>query len=103
MVNQYTKENVAKVYIYLKDPFVKRLIREEKTTIIMFVGSLGGLLGLFLGFSFISFIEIIYLCLLALASKIGDRNSTTLLARHPRIVVSPSPINALLSKQNTSK
>jgi hypothetical protein len=35
-------------------------VTEEKITEIAFVGSVGGVLGLFMGFSFISAIEIIY-------------------------------------------
>ena len=34
--------------------------RSEKMTIIDFISSLGGLFGLFLGFSLMSFVEIIY-------------------------------------------
>jgi hypothetical protein len=35
-------------------------VTEEKITEIAFVGTVGGILGLFLGFSFISSVEIIY-------------------------------------------
>ena len=60
-VVDYAKENIAKVNIFLKEPFVKRYNREEKITQNAFIGTIGGLLGLFLGFSFISIAEIIYL------------------------------------------
>lgn len=63
-VVQYSRENIAKVNVFLKDPYVKRFVREEKVSVITFVGTVGGLLGLFLGFSFISAVEIVYLCLL---------------------------------------
>ena len=69
-VNHYAKENVAKVNIYLRDPFVKRIVREEKISIITFIGSVGGLLGLFMGFSVVSLFEILYLIALWLISKI---------------------------------
>ena len=36
-------------------------MRREKITVISFIGNVGGLLGLFLGFSFISIIEIFYM------------------------------------------
>ena len=62
----YAKENIAKVNIFLKDPFVKRYIREEKITENTFIGTIGGLLGLFLGFSFISGAEIVYLIALSI-------------------------------------
>ena len=57
----YAKNNIAKVNIFLKDPFVQKYQREEKITEITFVGTIGGILGLFLGFSFISVIEILYM------------------------------------------
>ena len=60
-VVNYAKENIAKVNIFLKEPFVKRYNREEKITTNTFIGTIGGLLGLFTGFSFISVAEIVYL------------------------------------------
>jgi hypothetical protein len=54
LITTYASDNIAKVSIFLRDPYVKRYIREEKITEITFVGTVGGLLGLFLGFSFIS-------------------------------------------------
>ncbi len=51
--------------IYLRDPYVKLYLRREKITVISFIGNVGGLLGLFLGFSFISVVEIFYMFLFA--------------------------------------
>lgn len=62
----YSRENIAKVNIFLKDPYVKRFIREEKISQITFVGTVGGLLGLFIGFSFVSVVEMVYICLLGM-------------------------------------
>ena len=62
-VVDYAKENIAKVNIFLKEPFVNRYKREEKITWNTFIGTTGGLLGLFLGFSFISIAEILYISL----------------------------------------
>ena len=56
----YARDNLAKVSIYIKDPYVSKYITEEKITEIAFVGTVGGVLGLFLGFSFISAVEICY-------------------------------------------
>ena len=56
----YARTNLAKVSIYIKDPYVSKYITEEKITEIAFVGTVGGVLGLFLGFSFISAVEIGY-------------------------------------------
>jgi hypothetical protein len=36
--------------MYIKDPYVSLYVTEEKFTEMSFVGSIGGVLGLFLGF-----------------------------------------------------
>ena len=81
MLTQYARENIAKVHIYLKDPFVKEIIREEKITIIQFIGSVGGLLGLFMGLSFISLVEIFYMLLEWLFNKIKQQVNITNVVR----------------------
>ena len=75
-ITKYARENIAKVYIYLREPFVKEIIREEKITLIQFIGSTGGLLGLFLGFSVVSLIEIFYMIFLWFANKVTQRSSS---------------------------
>jgi hypothetical protein len=45
--------------MYIKDPYVSRYSTQEKITEMTFVGGIGGILGLFLGFSFISAVEIL--------------------------------------------
>ena len=54
----------------MKDPFVEEIIREEKITLIQFIGSVGGLLGLFMGLSFISLVEIFYMLFEWLFNKV---------------------------------
>jgi ABC-type lipoprotein release transport system permease subunit len=50
-------------------------VTEEKITEIAFVGSIGGVLGLFLGFSFISAVEIIFIfCLQPIYRRFGMDN-----------------------------
>ena len=63
---EYSRANIAKVNIFLKDPYVKRYIRGEMISEFNFVGTIGGLLGLFMGFSFLSAVEVVYLCILGL-------------------------------------
>ena len=71
-MTQYAKENIAKVYIYLREPFVKRIIREEKTTYATLIGTTGGLLGLFMGFSVISMVELFYMICLWIIGRINN-------------------------------
>ena len=55
--------------IYLRDPYVSLHVRQEKIAAISFVGNVGGLLGLFLGFSFISAVEVLYVLAFGLEQK----------------------------------
>ena len=87
----YAKENIARVNIFLKDPFVKRYIREEKITENTFIGTIGGLLGLFLGFSFISVAEIVYLIALSIYDTITCKKTSK---------SSSVPLNPKLKKTN---
>jgi len=56
----YAKHNLAVVNIYIKEPVVTRILRDQKIPIISFVANTGGLLGLCMGFSLVSLFEIIY-------------------------------------------
>lgn len=69
-VSRYARENMALVNIYIREPYAAGYVTEEKITEIAFVGNVGGLLGLFLGFSFVSIVEIVYLCACATKKKL---------------------------------
>ena len=57
---RYARQNLIKVNVYIKDPYVAKYVTEEKITEMSFVGGVGGILGIFLGFSFVSSAEIFY-------------------------------------------
>ena len=57
---QYAKKNLAVVNVYIKDPVVTRIMRDQKIPVIAFVANTGGLLGLCMGFSLVSLFEILY-------------------------------------------
>ena len=57
---QYAKQNLAVVNVYIKDPVVTRIMRDQKIPIIAFVANTGGLLGLCMGFSLVSVFEVLY-------------------------------------------
>lgn len=59
-IAEYARRNTVKLVIYVREGYATHFIREEKITVLSLVGSVGGLLGLFLGCSFISLVEIIY-------------------------------------------
>ena len=69
MLYIYAKNNLVMVNIYIKEPVVTRIWRDEKTPIIHFVAYTGGLLGLCMGFSLVSLFEIIYYTLKSLPWK----------------------------------
>ena len=57
---QYGRENVAMVRVMIQSPYVTKIRRDVAMSFLNYVSSTGGLLGLFLGFSFISAIEIFF-------------------------------------------
>ena len=59
----YAQKNFAIVNILIRDPFYTRIIRDEEISLVTFLGDTGGLLGLFMGVSLISFFEVFYFCL----------------------------------------
>jgi hypothetical protein len=58
----YAKRNFAVARIMIRDSFYTRIVRDEEISFVNFLGDTGGLLGLFLGVSLISFFEIFYHC-----------------------------------------
>ncbi len=57
---QYAQKNLAVVNVYIKDPVVTRILRDQKIPVISFVANTGGLLGLCMGFSLVSIFEVVY-------------------------------------------
>ena len=46
--------------MFIREPFAEKIVTNEKISRISFMSDVGGLLGLFMGFSFVSAVEIIY-------------------------------------------
>ena len=63
-VFQYAKDNLVLFNTFIKDPYVKKFLKDEKITWISYIANAGGLLGLCMGFSLVSAAEIVYHCLL---------------------------------------
>ena len=61
-LNRYTANNIAILKIYLKDPYYTLIMKDEQMSTISWIGNMGGLLGLFMGLSFVSLFEILYHC-----------------------------------------
>ncbi|CAH0703077.1 unnamed protein product [Spodoptera exigua] len=70
--NELESYNYSKLEIYFKKPRFLSMRRSELFGIIDFLANCGGLLGLFLGFSFLSLMEIIYFVTLRSANELTD-------------------------------
>ena len=68
----YTRQNVALVTVFMNKPYCVKIKQEVKFTTIRLIGNIGGILGLCLGGSFVSLVEVLWFCLkgiLAAASR----------------------------------
>ena len=54
------RDNLVEVGMFLRDPFYVKIEREMRISELEFVSNIGGLMGLLMGFSFISLIEFLY-------------------------------------------
>jgi len=59
-MHNYAKTNIAKLNIFIRDPYYEKMKRDEQMTFVSFVGNAGGLMGLCLGFSILSLFELAY-------------------------------------------
>ena len=65
-IHNYARENLAIINIFIKESYIKRFRKTEKMSRISYIASSGGLLGLCMGFSFVSLAEIAYHCFLCI-------------------------------------
>ena len=56
----YAKENTALVTSFLSTPFTQIIGVDENTSVIDAISSVGGLMGLFMGFTMVTLAEVIY-------------------------------------------
>lgn len=56
----YARENLALVNIYIKEPVVTKILRDQRIPIIWFVANCGGILGLCMGFSIVTVFEVLH-------------------------------------------
>ena len=71
----YAKENTALVTSFLSTPFTQIIGVDENTSVIDAISSVGGLMGLFMGFTMVTLAEIIYYsCSLLITSILGITN-----------------------------
>ena len=73
IIEKYIKDNIVSLWVYYKDPYLTKVIRDEKFSTFSFISNFGGLLGLFQGASFISLLEVIYFVTMWLKAKINTK------------------------------
>merc|ERR1711915_100945 len=56
----YAKDNIAFVSLFFREPFTEVLAINVDTTDLDFISTIGGLLGLCMGFSFVTIAEMFY-------------------------------------------
>ena len=72
--NAYEKD-IAMVNFYFDKSSILQYIRQERMTKVDYISQIGGLLGLFMGISFISGIELIYWATVRLARNMDTGKS----------------------------
>ena len=70
---RYMRENVAVVNMFLKQPYCELIIQDRDKTWIAFMSDIGGTLGLTLGASVVSLVEVVWYCLLLCYSLINSK------------------------------
>ena len=74
-VTEYAARNLAKLDVYYNVRFAKEYQHQETISSTTFIGSLGGLLGLFLGFSLLSLAEVAYFLVIGVADALGAKQA----------------------------
>eukprot|EP00094_Tigriopus_californicus_P006437 TCALIF_06199-PA protein Name:"Protein of unknown function" AED:0.31 eAED:0.34 QI:0/0/0/0.33/1/1/3/0/625 len=57
---RYARDNLALVHIYIKQPVVTKIVRDQRIPVIWFVANCGGILGLCMGFSIVTVFEVLH-------------------------------------------
>lgn len=78
---RYGEENLVHIVAYIGEPFMTVFLTDEAMSRITFVANMGGLLGLCMGFSLVSIMEIVYQLMISpfiswAEQKIGSKPST---------------------------
>merc|ERR1719483_478817 len=69
----YAKENIAIIKFFLRDPYYTQIARDVKTSRLQFLGTAGGLMGLCMGFSIVSIVELFYHSICLIVSLIDKK------------------------------
>jgi hypothetical protein len=73
--NSYVRDNLAVVHIYFRHLHFMRNERDELYGMVAIISNIGGLLGLCMGFSMLSAVELVYFAAKYVASVVCTRGS----------------------------
>ena len=74
VLTNYASDNLAMVKVFMREPFAEVLVRSVDVSIVDFISSVGGLLGLCMGFSFVTIAEVFFYSLLGLVQLLFRTN-----------------------------
>ncbi|XP_023326252.1 uncharacterized protein LOC111699750 [Eurytemora carolleeae] len=74
LVKQYARDNIVSVNMYIENPFITSYTTDVEMSGLDIISSIGGLLGLFIGFSLVTLGEIVYYLLFLMFSRIITKN-----------------------------
>ncbi len=77
-LHAYARQNLALVNIYIKQPVVTRILRDQRIPVIWFVANCGGILGLCMGFSIVTVFEVLHCLCKFLSGSISRWISTNI-------------------------
>ncbi len=77
LLHRYARENLLLANIYIKDPAVTLIKRDQKIPVIWFVANVGGILGLCMGCSLVTLFEVVHHLVLVFL-KTGKRGVTSI-------------------------
>ena len=89
-LTKYAKDNTAMLTMFIREPFATRIKVDEDTSIIDAISNIGGIMGLCMGFSIVTLVEVGYhlICLLIgwIADKEDDKNGDLVGGRAQRLM-----------------
>ena len=77
LLHKYARENLLLVNIYIKDPAVTQIKRDQRVPLIWFIANVGGILGLTMGCSLVTVFEILH-HLIIVFLRTGKKSINTL-------------------------
>ena len=64
---EYARRNLVRVTAYIESPYTVRFTTDQVMSWNTFIANLGGMMGLCMGMSFVSIVEVLYFAALAMA------------------------------------